>query len=161
MNQSLAEPAKGYQLEGPAKDYLLEEQKQRRSDIEYLQAKIDDEQRYGLIITGAIWSWTATNQDKLTTPYDIMLALLALTLAVFFFWRSNILSDSIKRSAKYVYKLEARFSLPEGYGWEHWVENYRKEFQSKPSLKNSRKAFWKWLIFVNIALGIIFVWFGK
>jgi hypothetical protein len=40
-----------------AKDYLKEEQKQRRQEIENLIARNESDQRHGLIITGVIWSW--------------------------------------------------------------------------------------------------------
>ena len=48
-----------------AKDYLKEEQKQRRQEIESLITRIESDQRNGLIFTGAIWAWLATNIDKL------------------------------------------------------------------------------------------------
>ena len=47
-----------------ADDYLKEEQKQRRQEIENLIARIESDQRNGLIFTGAIWSWLATHRSE-------------------------------------------------------------------------------------------------
>src|SRR5262245_53717009 len=71
------------------KDYLKEEQKQRCQEIDHLMAKIEDDQRYGLIITGAVWSWLATNRDKLQSPFDIIAVFVPQVIQVFYTWPRN------------------------------------------------------------------------
>lgn len=49
--------------------YLTKEQKQLRNEIENLIARIEADQKNGLILTGAIWAWFATNVDNLGTQH--------------------------------------------------------------------------------------------
>ena len=62
-------------LPDSAKDFLKEEQKQRRQEIERLIGQMESDQRYGLIITGLIWSWLVTNREKLQAPFDLVVIL--------------------------------------------------------------------------------------
>ena len=48
-----------------SKKFLKEEQKQRRQELENLIARIESDQRNGLLFTGAIWGWLATHVHEL------------------------------------------------------------------------------------------------
>jgi hypothetical protein len=64
MSNDTSKPVRS--LSPLAWDYLKEEQKQRRQKIENLICRIESDQRNGLLFTGAIWAWLATNVDKLS-----------------------------------------------------------------------------------------------
>jgi hypothetical protein len=140
------------------KDYLKEEQKQRRQEIDHLMAKIEDDQRYGLIITGAVWSWLATNRDKLQSPFDIVAVIVPVVIMLFFAWRRKVLVFSIQKNAEYLKQLEGLFGVPEGFGWERWLEGYSKTSKHKLTLGRASKAFWYWLIMANLILAGLFIW---
>jgi hypothetical protein len=140
------------------KDYLKEEQKQRRQEIDHLMAKIEDDQRYGLIITGAVWSWLATNRDKLQSPFDIVAVFVPVVIMLFFAWRRKVLVFSIQKNAEYLKQLEGLFGVPEGFGWERWLEGYSKTSKRKLTLGRASKAFWYWLIMANLILAGLFIW---
>jgi hypothetical protein len=142
----------------PTKDYLKEEQKQRRQEIDHLTAKLEDDQRYGLIITGAVWGWLATNRDKLQSPFDIITVFVPVVIMLFFAWRRNVLSFSIQKNAEYLKQLEGLFGVPEGFGWERWLESYSKTSKRRLTLGKASKAFWYWLIMANLILAGLFTW---
>lgn len=77
-----------------------------------MMAKIEDDQRYGLIITGAVWSWLATNRDKLQSPFDVIAVFVPVVIMLFFTWRRNVLGFSILRNGEYVKRLEGLFGVP-------------------------------------------------
>jgi hypothetical protein len=102
------------------KDFLKEEQKQRRQDIEVIAASCEADQRNILLISGAIWSWFATNTDKFYAEYKyIVLVPAGLTVLFFIRWVFN--HYTIKNIARYTKKLETLFEVPDGYGWESYL----------------------------------------
>ena len=148
-------------LPDATRDYLKEEQKQRRQEIEHLMAKIEDDQRYGLIITGAIWSWLATNRDKLQAPFTIIAVFVPVVIMVFFAWRRHVLGISIRKNSEYLKQLEGLFGVPEGFGWERWLEGYRKISKYKLTLGKASRTFWYWLVTANLILAGLFTWFVR
>ncbi len=90
-----------------AKDYLKEEQKQRRQEIENMSARRESDQRDGLIITGAIWSWLATHTDKLDrNNFAVVIIILPTLIMSFFYYRLRIMDKNILSIAEYVRELE-------------------------------------------------------
>jgi hypothetical protein len=50
------------------------------------------------------------------------------------------------------------FGVPEGFGWERWLEGYSKTSKRKLTLGRASKAFWYWLIMANLILASLFIW---
>jgi hypothetical protein len=136
-------------------DVLKEEQKQRRSEIDALMLRFDEDQRYGLAITGAVWTWFATNIDKVPAPLLYVAAFVPAAIMVFFLWRRSAIASSLQRSAAYVLRLEEAFGVPEALGWERWLA---KTFGSS-SLSRATRVFWYALVLLNLALALLFASF--
>jgi hypothetical protein len=86
-----------------AKDYLKEEQKQRRQEIENLIARNESDQRHGLIITGVIWSWLATNTKSFEhINFNIAIVTLPAVIMGFYFYRRRIIDKQIRTIAEYM-----------------------------------------------------------
>jgi hypothetical protein len=144
-----------------AKDFLKEEQKQRRQEIENLIGRIESDKQYGLIITGLIWSWLATNREKLQAPFDLVVVFIPAFLMLFFLWRWRALDMTVYRVAKYTEDLEWMFAVPEGFGWETWLNGIRRETVKRDPLTTS--SYWYWILLVvgNLVLAGLFMWFTR
>lgn len=129
-------------------EYLQEEQKQRRREIETLSARIESDQTRALIVTGVIWSWLATNWsfDKASA---CLIVILPPILMLFFFYRHFHLIQSIFKIAEYTRYLENQFNVPEGLGWESWLDMQRKKKRDVDPLLRNEWTFWIALIAVN------------
>lgn len=134
-----------------ALDYLREEQKQRRQEIDSLIARFDGDQRFALAITGGIWSWYATHGAELQRPFSYAAAVLPVVLVLFFVWRRGAIAAGIARNAAYIRRLEELFDLPEGFGWERGNEGMKRT-----RLTQTTRAFWYTLVAANIALALAY-----
>jgi hypothetical protein len=103
MNQKIEEPS------SLTKEYLKEEQKQRRQELENLIQRTESDQKNGLLITGAFWARLATNSDKLYTPFDMLAVWLPAIIMLFFYYRGRMLSSEMDQAADYMIKLEEYF----------------------------------------------------
>lgn len=146
-------------LGDPAKEFFKEEQKQRRAEIENLIGRIEGDQRYGLVVTGLVWSWLATNRDKLQPPFDLIAVFLPALVMVFFLWRWKALDWSVLQVAEYTKKLEALVGLPDGFGWETFLERERAKTGKQDALAVSTWRYWWLLILANLVLAGLFIWF--
>jgi hypothetical protein len=148
-------------LPDSAKDFLKEEQKQRRQGIENLIGRIESDQRYGLIITGLIWSWLVTNREKLQAPFDLVVIFIPAFIMLFFLWRWRAIDKTVRQVAGYTEYLEWLFAVPEGFGWETWLAEIRREAGKKDTLAKS--TFWYWILLAlgNLVLAALFMWFSR
>jgi len=144
------------ELSSPARNYLKEEQKQRRQEIERLIERTEADQKNGLIVTGAVWAWLATNTDKLSGLF-IYVTLLPPIIMAFFFYRWRMLSGAIKQAASYTQKLEKLFEVPDGFGWESYLTKVRKEEGEPEHMKHTTKLFWFFLLGLNVIIAILFI----
>jgi hypothetical protein len=146
-------------LRDPAKDFLKEEQKQRRQEIDKLIERIEGDQRYGVIITGVIWSWLTINLDKLKSPLlAVAAALVAPAIMLFFLWRWNAINRMVLRIGEYTRELEKGFGVPPPLGWETWLNAYRQMQLEKEPIAFSTHGWWWGLIIVNLALAGLFIY---
>src|SRR5271157_3277563 len=65
-------------------DYLKEEQKQRRNEIDTLLDRRQSDQRNGLILTGVFWSWLATNTNSVPENIQVIVVFLPPCIMAFF-----------------------------------------------------------------------------
>ncbi len=151
MNQNVGEPS------SLTKEYLKEEQKQRRQEIENLIERTESDQKNGLVITGAFWAWLATNSDKLYTPVDWLAVWLPTIIMLFFFYRWRMLSDAMDQAADYMIQLEEYFKVPDGLGWEHYLKEAREKKRIPEHMEVTAKLFWQGLIVVNVAIAVVFM----
>lgn len=102
-------------------EFLLEEQKQRRLEIEKMLARMETDQRLGLISTGALWSWLVVNPNAVQGVALYVMLIIPPFLTVFFFWRWHALLGCIRVVAEYTTRLEYEFDVPNDLGWERWL----------------------------------------
>jgi hypothetical protein len=101
------------------REFLKEEQKQRRQELENLIARIESDQRNGLLFTGPIWGWLTTNVQNLnglTGKSAIAIFILPTVIMGFFFCRWYAIENTILRIAEYTQNLEKLFKLPDNRG---------------------------------------------
>jgi len=147
------------QPDGKLLDYLKEEQKQRRQEIENVISRIEADFRFAIFITGGIWSWFATNLDKLAGTFDKVVVFLPLFFAVFFWFRTHTIRRSIHTIAEYMRAVESKFgAASDGLGWETWLEAKRKakDPQGKGYLARTANLYWLSLVAANLALTLVF-----
>jgi hypothetical protein len=148
------------ELSEVAKDFLKEEQKQRRQEIENLIARIENDMKIGLIGTGVIWSWLVANSDKLRPPMNVIAVSLPVIIIAFFFLRWSTINTSIAAVADYTKNLEDLFEVPQGVGWEGWLTALRESPRSPWGWIDSAKVLWIGLLVVNIILSFLFIKLG-
>jgi hypothetical protein len=148
-------------LPDSAKDFLKEEQRQRRQEIENLIGRIESDQRYGLIITGLIWSWLVANREDLQAPFDLVVIFIPAFIMLFFLWRWRAIDKTVHQVGEYTQYLEWLSAIPEGFGWETWLSGFRRETGKKDTLTKS--TFWYWILLVlgNLVLAGLFMWFTR
>lgn len=144
-----------------AKDFLKEEQKQRRNQIENLIGRIETDQQYGLGATGLFWSWLATNQDKLKAPFDIIAVCIPSMVMLFFLMRWKALDKAILQVAAYTKTVERLFEVPLELGWETFVDRNRRTPRRKDILAKSTVLYWYLLISANLVLAGLFILFSR
>lgn len=120
--------------------FLLEEQKQRRAEMERMIAAVDGDQRNMLLASGAIWSWLALQRASLSAPFVAFGLLIPVVLSSVFFLRSLRIEKSLRRVARYTMRLERRLGLPKSLGWENWVRRVRSRRQTIFEMRLQRLA---------------------
>jgi hypothetical protein len=185
VSENKPDPNSSMRLEGgldlpePQKTFLLEEQKQRRSEIDTLIARMDRDQRYGLIITGVMWSWLLTdkiiilNNDKIVRWQAVWVVAfipsLITLLFLFRWWRTD---KAVRGIADYTRQLEKLFGLPRLpaelgiFGWETWLMNTRSKKkhniaddfrgEHKVDLRLIGLLWWLSLFFANVSICLLF-----
>jgi hypothetical protein len=152
-------------LSDVAKDFLKEEHKQRRQEIGENLTRMEGDHRNGLILTGAIWSWLATNQNALAGQghFEKFVVFMPAALMAFFFYRWYAMHRSIHVNAAYLRELEKKAGVPP-LGWETWLLSERAKDPSTASLARPSRTFWGGLIAANLVLALLFGisrgWFG-
>jgi hypothetical protein len=134
-------------LSDSAKDFLKEEHKYRRQEIENLIARLESDQKNGLIFTGAIWAWLATNISKVDSDLSNVIVILPPLIMSFFLYRRYHVDKMITTIAVYTRELERILGVPEKYGWEGWLHKRRHEGDNVDPLAG--QTFWILLILVN------------
>lgn len=146
-----------------AVEFLKEEQKQRRAEIENILKRVEDDQRYALLITGVFWSWYATNLRQFHPSILHLLQFTPALLTFFFAWRWWNLSRSVVRTTEYTIELERTFlsGLPDHFGWESWLLKQRGSQPLKASLKGVHYIFWIGLLLTNAVIGVWILILGR
>ncbi len=144
-------------MDAARRNYLLEEEKQRRQEIENLIAKLELDQRNGLIFTGGIWAWLVTNLNHFGPEIGWVIAAVPCVVVMLFLYRWQRIENEIQAIAEYIKCIEDYFKLPAGLGWERWISQKReKNDVASPS---GSKNFWYFVITANLAIAILFVAF--
>jgi hypothetical protein len=147
------------------KDFLKEEHKQRRQEITENLTRMEGDHRNGLILTGAIWSWLATNQSALAGQgqFEKFVVFMPAVLMAFFFYRWYAMHKSTHVNAAYLRELEAKAGVTP-LGWETWLQDKRLNDPLAASLSRASRTFWGGLIAANLLLAVLFGvsrgWFG-
>ena|SRR6185312_12862321 len=149
-----------------AQEFLKEEHKQRRLEISSVGARMEADNRNVLILTGAIWSWLATNHATLAGQgyFVHVVVFMPAALVAFFFYRWRWMHRSIHKNAEYLRELEANVGV-EKFGWENWLQQKRVNDPTAGSLARAGRTFWILLVITNILLAVLFGasqgWFGR
>lgn len=138
-----------------SKEFLLEEQKQRRLEIEKMLARMETDQRLGLIFTGALWSWAAVNRSAVQGAALYVMLIIPPLLTAFFFWRWRALLGCIRVVAEYTTQLECHFDVPEDLGWERWLAKENEARRPRGTLRQVYKAFWVAMLIFNVMISIV------
>jgi len=123
--------------------------------------KIESDQKSGLLITGAIWAWLATNFDKLQGSFAKVISILPFVIIGFFFYRCYCMWRTIHIAAMYTRNLEELFMVPKDYGWERYLYNRRSKKEPVDPFVINTLWFWISLSAVNLILGILFLYFWR
>lgn len=142
-------------------EYLLEEQKQRRQEIDRLHARLESDQRNALLATGALWAWLITNTVSLQRELLTLVAVLPIGLIAFFYYRSWGIRKEMALVAGYTRMLEDFFAVPGNLGWERFWEARRPKRIRHGSLKGKTHGFWIALIVLNLLFAVAFIWIRK
>jgi hypothetical protein len=109
---SCVSPESEFDLPEPQKTYLLEEQKQRRAELDKFIDRIERDQRFGLVVTGLMWSWLSTTPSVSASPIGKFVAFLPSLLVAGLWWRWRTIDTAIRGIAVYTEQLEDLFGLP-------------------------------------------------
>ena len=139
-------------------DYLKEEQKQRRKEIDALIDRRESDQRNGLILAGVIWSWLATDVSSVSGSILVIVVFLPPFIMAFFFFRLHRIDQTIGVIAEYTRKLELLFAIPDDYGWERWWLTNRRNDYILPAMS---KTFWYIFFLINCIPGIYLAIYGN
>jgi len=138
-------------------DFLTEEQKQRRHELEGFGSRMERDQRNALLITGAIWSWLATNLEKLPHQglFEKFVVFIPALIMGFFFYRWWAMNRAVSQIAEYTRMLERKAGVDlEKLGWETWLHERRKLKQAV-QLGTTAWIFWISLLLVNALLAFL------
>ncbi|MGD1864598.1 MAG: hypothetical protein ACFB0D_08585 [Phormidesmis sp.] len=171
-----------YEVTEIRKGFFQVQYEQRRREIEDYLNRIEQDQKYGLLVTGVIWSWLAVNYDKFQSfgNFRVVFLILPTVLMWLFFKRCQIMHSTITLNGDHLRKLEEAVGLG-SFGWEVWLTNERKATLDKDGiflgklpffkgasrkqssldkrgifLKQMHFTFWRILIGVNLLLPIFF-----
>lgn len=140
------------------KDMLLIDFEVRRNDVLQRLQRIEEDMRYGAIITGGLWAWIIPKlDDELVSTYLVWMP----TVFVLFMCLKYIAQDgAVKFSGKYIRHLEDVFglhSLKGCCGWESYLKaNEANHFIHRKLLRYHSVLFWLSLLVINIFGGIYF-----
>lgn len=139
-----------------SREWLLEEQKQRRTELDTLIHSMEVDQRNGVLFTAIAWSWLFSNSDKIFGAANLMVAGLPALVMMFLLYRHRGLAEAINVIAAYTRKLENSAALPEGLGWETYLLELRQAGRWPNSREKRARLLWVALIITNAAAGVIY-----
>ncbi|MGI9487695.1 MAG: hypothetical protein ACR2RF_17815 [Geminicoccaceae bacterium] len=133
-------------MENSEKAFLLREHEAVRTELDEAVRETRVLERYALLVTGAIWSWAMSIDNE----FYSWLAWLPLLLILFLAFRAFVLTMHIDDLARYLMKIEKKFELSGGLGFETY-------FQDRGKVKRfSAYAFWCLLLITSIIIPIAF-----
>ncbi len=133
-------------MEGYEKAFLLREHEAVRAELDEAVRETRVLEHYALFVAGAIWSWVASIGEG-THP---LLPWLPLLLILFLAFRAFVLTMHIDDLAKYLMKIEQKFELSAGLGFEIY-------FQDRGKAKRfSAYVFWCLLLVASTLIPIFF-----
>jgi hypothetical protein len=144
-------------LSDVAKDYLKEEQRQRRQEIENFLTRIETDQRNALFGMGVFCSWLILSAIDMQLKKIIIF--IPAIITAFFYYRWWIMHQAILATAEYTRKLEFQIGITKddvNLGWETWLVKKLKA-QDFASLGGANKLFWILLLGVNL-ISIVLFW---
>jgi hypothetical protein len=142
-------------------EFLKEEQKQRRQEIDTLIEKAESDQRNGLIFTGAYWAWVTTQSEELSRPLDAVAVCVPGLIMLFFFFRYWSLHRVISEIAEYTAELEWLFEVPEGFGWERYLDAAERVRRKPNRMFRSAVIFWSFLVMANALLALLYIRYAR
>lgn len=140
---AIADGGHSTQLSDSAKEFLLVEYEYRRQDILQRIQRIEEQIRYGLLASGVIWTWILTHRDPVW--FELVVWIPAIIVAFFTVtWLTQ--HFAIMGVADYLRdRIEPKFLLPEGTGWETQYVSYRNTW-----LFRLTNFFWFGLLAANV-----------
>ena len=138
------------------KNFLLEETKNLRNEIESLTNRIESTHRYALVSTGVFWSWLCTKTIKDLPHLYYLSVLFFIIMNIYFYLRWKALNLGIRRIADYIQLVEKEFLLPNHLGWESYLKKLRAINRIHEGMFLADRKYWAILILANIVGGIIF-----
>ncbi|MEA1995292.1 MAG: hypothetical protein U9N18_03960 [Campylobacterota bacterium] len=131
------------------KEFLIAEFNSLRGEIRAKLARIREDERNALIISGAIWVWVAAGFWK--TSYGIIVFIPA-ALSILFSLKSYAEWQSIKETGAYIINIENLFELGHDVGWQHYLKGEREHLLVKWST-----VYWSLLISGNFIFALLIV----
>ncbi len=131
-----------------AKEYLLNEFNDRRANLYRNIDQIVNDQRYGILATGAFWAWIVTHS---VTESLAWLAWVPTLLCVFFLIKWWVFYVATSRLLEYLRLVESKFELPDGLGWSTNFPNYGRDV-----LGCFTTLFWIVLTILNVLAAVYY-----
>ena len=137
------------ELAPDAKEFLMKEYDALRKQIDDLTRELLSIEKWCLIVSGVIWSWLASTQNK-SMPELIYWC--PAIISCLFGLRVLGLHRSTLLAGKYITGLEKTLCLPKGFGWESYLTSKRPLLIAIPAY-----LYWVLLIGVNVAIPLWYV----
>jgi hypothetical protein len=136
--------------------WILEEQKQRRQEIENKIARLEQDRTLTIGAVAAYWAWLVTSlpKDFLLIPGVAWIVTTVPTVIVLVMWARFIGWDnSIRFIADYTKVIEDSIQLPPGIGWERHIQKTAEKDKWKTAMRIFDHAIWVVLLAGNGLLG--------
>lgn len=129
-------------------EYTMKEAEYARSAISPLISRIEDLEKYALLLTGAIWAWAVANNNNEAARLLLWAPLAIQSLLAF---RALVAWKNARLHMEYLARLEAEIGVPLGRGvgsaiYARW----------KPLAKNTGGLFWIVLFVISLVV-VLFV----
>ncbi len=131
------------------KSYLLAEYDYLTKQIHWRITQIVADQRNGLILTGALWAWLATNDSNQIFEF---VKWAPVAIVILFSIKRVSMSLAIREQRLYLKTLEDKFNLPEGTGW---VRTRKATPRLGKALRIWSILYWVSLLVANTALALL------
>jgi len=127
-------------------EYLVKEAEYVRQTVLSLLNKIEENERYALLTTGAIWSWAIANSQVQGIR---LLWWSPLIIQILFALRALVTWKNLSSHLKYLSKIEKEIMLDGAFGLGTYLQ---KEWGKLP--ERSGAVFWILLVMITILINL-------